>query len=320
MSGAPVDSGRVLVTGGAGFLGSHLVEKLVARGAQVTVADDLSRGPRENLEAVAGRVEMVPLDLCRDDLDAFLAGRAFTHIFHLAGHANIGESVRAPRMDFERNGVATFHLLEAVRRVSPQSRFLQASSAAVYGHGTGGPMREGDPTEPVSPYGASKLAAERYVSIYSNLYGVPTAVLRLFPGYGPRQRQQVIYDFLVKLRGNGDELAVQGDGSSERDFVYVADVVDAFLLVAERAPLAGEAYNVSGGEPLSVRELARRVAATMGLSPRFTFDAEPRPGDARHWIADTSRIRALGFSPNVSFEDGLARTVAWFRGLPPGGR
>ena len=315
MSGDREGRGPVLVTGGAGFLGSHLVEELVARGADVTVADDLSWGRREDLGALSDRIEIVPIDLCRGDVEGFLGARAFTHIFHLAGHANIAESVRAPRMDFERNGVATFQLLEAVRRVSPQSAFLQASSAAVYGHGSGAPMREGDVTEPVSPYGASKLAAERYVAIYAKLYGLKTAILRLFPAYGPRQRQQVIYDFLVKLRSNGAELAVQGDGSPQRDFVYAADVVDAFLTVAERGPLSGEAYNVSGGEPLSIRELARKVASAMALSPRFTFDSEPRPGDARHWIADTSRIRALGFEPRVSFEEGLARTVAWFRTL-----
>ncbi|MDQ2870700.1 MAG: GDP-mannose 4,6-dehydratase [Acidobacteriota bacterium] len=315
MSGDPRAMGPVLVTGGAGFIGSHLVEALVARRVAVTVADDLSWGRREDLGELSERIEIVPIDLCRGDLDSLLSGRGFTHIFHLAGHANVAESVRAPRMDFERNGVATFELLEAVRRASPRSAFLQASSAAVYGHGSGGPMREGDVTEPVSPYGASKLAAERYVSIYANLYGLKTAILRLFPAYGPRQRQQVIYDFLVKLRADGSALAVQGDGSPQRDFVYVADVVEAFLTVAERGPMSGEAYNVSGGEPLSIRELARKVASAMALSPRFTFDSEPRAGDARHWIADTSRIRALGFKPRVSFDDGLARTVAWFRTL-----
>ncbi len=317
MSADPPAMGPVLVTGGAGFIGSHLVEELVARNVGVIVADDLSWGRREDLGALSERIEIVPIDLCRGDLDSLLAGRGFTHIFHLAGHANISESVRAPRMDFERNGVATFYLLEAVRRASPRPAFLQASSAAVYGHGSGEPMREGDLTEPVSPYGASKLAAERYVAVYAKLYGLKTAILRLFPAYGPRQRQQVIYDFLVKLRADGSALAVQGDGSPQRDFVYVADVVDAFLTVAERGPMSGEAYNVSGGEPLSIRELARKVASAMALSPRFTFDSEPRPGDARHWIADTSRIRALGFRPRVSFEEGLARTVAWFRTLSP---
>lgn len=305
------------MTGGAGFVGSHLVDALLARRARVAVADNLSTGRLGNLAAVADRVDLVSIDLSRDDLAPLFSKREVSAVFHLAGHANIRASVEDPESDFEKNVRATFRLLEALRRLSPATLLLHASSAAVYGEGSLEPIGEDDPTVPISPYGAGKLASERYVSVYAGVYGLKTGILRLFPAYGSRQRQQVLYDFLVKLRANSSELLIAGDGSQMRDFVHVFDVVAAFLAVAEQGRLAGEAYNVSGGEPIRIRELAERVASCLGVSPRLVFGSEPTRGDGQHWIADTTRIRALGYLPEMPLERGLPETIRWFQSVSP---
>ena len=168
--GAPI-----LVTGGAGFIGSHLAEELVRQGACVSVVDDLSTGRLDNLAAIQDQLEVLEVDLRREEIRPYLAARGFEYIFHLAGHAVIPDSVRDPRGDFDRNTVATVNLLETVREVIPRARILFSSSAAVYGEGLAGLLREDGPTMPVAPYGVSKLAAERYTSVYAHVYGLRSA-------------------------------------------------------------------------------------------------------------------------------------------------
>jgi UDP-glucose 4-epimerase len=307
------DPGRAVVTGGAGFIGSHLAEELVRRGARVVVVDDLSSGRAENLAAVADRIELRRLDLAREDPRAALAGAET--IFHLAGYADIPRSVQEPRLDFEKNAVATLNVLEAVREAAPGARLLFASSAAVYGVGSDRPLREDDPPAPAAPYGVSKLAAERYMEVYARLYGLRSASLRLFPVYGPRLRAHVVYDLMRKVRDDPKELRIDGDGTQVRDFVHVSGAVEAFLTVAERAPLRGEAYNVASGEPVTIKDLATLVCERMGARPRFAYSGAVASGVSQRWSADPSRLRALGFRSPVTLEDGLSGTVEWFRGL-----
>jgi UDP-glucose 4-epimerase len=304
------DPGRVLVTGGAGFIGSHLVEELVRRAARVVVVDDLSSGRAENLSAVAGRVEVVKLDLAREDPRPALAGA--DAVFHLAGYADIPRSVKEPRLDFEKNALATLNLLEAVRDAAPESRVLFASSAAVYGVGSDRPLREEDPPAPAAPYGVSKLAAERYVEVYARLYGLRSASLRLFPVYGPRLRAHVVYDLMRKVSENPDELRIEGDGTQVRDFVHVSGAVEAFLTVALRAPLGGETYNVASGEPVTIQELATMICEQMGSRPRFVYSGLVASGVSQRWSADLSRLRALGYRPPTPLAEGLRGTVEWF--------
>ena len=304
------DLGRAVVTGGAGFIGSHLVEELVRRGSQVLVVDDLSSGRAENLAAVEGRVEAAKLDLARDDPRAAVAGA--DAVFHLAGYADIPRSVAEPRRDFEKNAVGTFNLLEAVREAAPAARVLFASSAAVYGVGSDRPLREDDPPAPAAPYGVSKMAAERYVEVYARLYGLRAASLRLFPVYGPRLRAHVIYDLMRKVRDNPDELAIEGDGTQVRDFVHVGGAVEAFLTVAAAAPLGGEVYNVASGEPVTIRDLAGMICVRMGARPRFVYSGLVAAGVSQRWSADLSRLRALGYRPPISLKEGLRGTVEWF--------
>ncbi len=312
-------SRSMLVTGGAGFIGSHLVEELVRRRAHVTVVDNLSSGHLKNLAAVIDRVDLRRLDLWGDDLRPVLAEQEFEIIFHVAGYAGIPESVREPRQDLERNTLATFNVLEAVRHFAPQTRVIFTSSAAVYGEGSCNPFLEDDPTVPVSPYGVSKLAAERYMDVYARLYGLRTASLRLFPVYGPRLREHVVYDLMRKVHENPRELFIHGDGTQVRDFTHVMSVVDALLLIAERAPLRGEVYNVSAAEPVSIQDLARMICETMGVAPRFVYSGSVLPGVSQRWSADISRLKGLGYEARLGLAQGLADTFAWFRqemGLP----
>jgi len=308
----------VLVTGGAGFIGSHLVEELAGRGARVTVVDNLFSGRRENLAAVADQIELCELNLVTDDLRPLLTGREFDVIFHLAGNANLAGSVHDPRHDFETNARASFNLLEAVRAAAPRTPVVHTSTAGVYGEGSRQPIAEDDPTVPVSPYGISKLTAELYVSAYARLYGLRTANLRLFSVYGPRLRKQVIYDLMVKIRENPRELFIYGDGSQVRDFNHVANVVQALLVVAERARLDGDVYNVASGESLTIRELAATLCERMGASPRFVYSGDVRPGEAQRWHADMMRLKTLGYEPKMGIVAGLTDTVRWFhQDLPP---
>jgi len=307
------DGRKILVTGGAGFIGSHLVERLVGLGAEVTTLDRNPRTGLRNLDAVLGRVAAVELDILRDDVADLLAGGRFELIFHLASSASVEASVEDPWHDFERNAAATLRLLGAMRRAAPRASLLYASSAVVYSGGGTALIGEDDPTVPGSPYGVSKLAAERYVNIFARMYGLSGAVLRLFSVFGPRLRKQLIYDIMRRLAERPEALALRGDGTQRRDLSYVANAVDALLLVAERAPLRGEAYNVASGEHPTVREIAVAIAACMGLDPHLEFSGEVTSGDTPHWFADTTRLRALGYAPAIPLQEGLAYTVAWFQ-------
>ncbi len=303
----------VLVTGGVGFIGSHLVEEFVRRGAEVTVVDNLCTGYEVNIAAVADRVDLRKMDLVHCDLRSLLIEKDFQTIIHTAANANVPASVENPRLDFEKNVVATLNLLDAVRDAAPQAHVLHTSSAAVYGRGSNTPTREESPAVPVSPYGISKLASEHYVAVYAQLYGLRTAILRLFPVYGPRLRKQVVYDLMRKVYINPYELFIEGDGKQVRDFNHITNVVEAYFAVAERGRLSGEVYNVAAEETVTIHDLAQMICERMGVAPRFVYSGDARPGDMQRLSADISRLKSMDYRPRVSFADGLDDSVAWFR-------
>jgi UDP-glucose 4-epimerase len=298
----------VLVTGGAGFIGSHLVEYLVAAGAQVTVVDNLSTGRLEHLRTGAPNVELVVGDL--GDILRLnrikLADYAF--VFHLAANSYIPPSVANPAFDFHANLQNTFALLEALRQTSNSPGLVNVSSAAVYGNPVRLPIREADPTIPIAPYGVSKLAGERYVAVYSQLYGIRAVSVRLFSIYGPRQRKQVVYDLFCKLRANPKRLEILGNGSQARDFTYVLDVVQALVLVATVAPNHGEVYNVASGRTHTIAELVEACCRVAGLKPEIVYTGQIRPGDAEKWVVDISLLKQLGFEPRADLEAALTAT------------
>ena len=306
----------VLVTGGAGFIGSHLVARLEELGAGVTVVDDLRTGNLANIGQCVDRLELVQDDISNGGLHSLVATRDYDVAFHLAANPYVPPSIEQPWYDFQVNLVGTLRLLETLRQHAQPPRLILASSAAVYGDIDAPAIREDHPTVPISPYGVSKLAAERYAAVYARLYGLRTASLRFFSVYGPRQRKQVVYDLLRKLSRRPAELEVLGDGTQTRDFNYVSDVVDAALRVAARGPLVGEAYNVASGRACTIHELLGILSDLTGSRPRIKWSGAVRPGDPQRWLADVSRLRALGWEPAVSLREGLVCTLEWYRSEP----
>lgn len=293
---------RALVTGGAGFVGSHLVDALLARGDEVTVLDDLSTGRREHVDPRARLLE--------HDVRAPFATDAEV-VFHLAAQADVGTSVERPAFDAEVNVVGTVNVLEAARAAG--ATFVFASTGgAIYGD-VDGPAAEDAPLRPVSPYGIAKLAGEAYVDGWERIHGLEGAVLRFANVYGPRQSATleggVVAIFLERLAA-GEETLVFGDGEQTRDYVHVDDVVAALLLAASRRR---GLFNVGTGVETSVNRLHElcRAAAGGGAPPRHVA---PRPGDARRSVLDVSRAAgALGWRPRVELAEGLRRTWAALR-------
>ena len=311
---------RVLVTGGAGFLGSHLVEALAVRGAEVTVADNLSTGRMSNLDGVASSIRFERLDLATDDIAPLLVEARFDTIFHAAASAYVPTSIEDPAGDLRDNVLATHRLLVAIRSSASATELVHFSTAAVYGEGRGAPMSEDEPTRPVSPYGISKLAAELYVTMYARLFGLRACSVRLFSLFGPRLRKQVVWDFMNRIAADSGELVVHGDGGETRDLSHVNNAVAAALLIADCGAKNGEVYNFGAGASTSINDLAHTLCSAMDAAPALRYTLSGRAGDARRWSADVERLRALGYTPSITYEEGIFDTVAWFRSIPADSR
>jgi UDP-glucose 4-epimerase len=297
---------RTIVTGGAGFIGSHVVDALLARGDEVHVIDNLSTGSRENL---AGAAELHELDI-RDAAVEALARKLRPQIlFHLAAQADVGTSVERPTFDAEVNVVGTVQVLEAARAADARVVFT-STGGAIYGE-CDRPAREDDRPETLSPYAASKLAGEGYLATWNRLHGASHVTCRLGNVYGPRQvaalEGGVVAVFLDRLR-DGRQTEIFGDGTQTRDFVFVGDVVRA-LLAASAAPVTG-IFNVGSGIATNVRELHRLCAQTAGVEDEPTF-AAARAGDLQRSVIDSSRAeRELGWRAETTLAAGLAQTWA----------
>jgi UDP-glucose 4-epimerase len=307
---------RALVTGGAGFIGSHLVDALLARGDEVHVVDNLATGRRENLSPAATLHET---DVREPLEDAFAAARP-QRVFHLAAQADVGTSVERPLLDADVNVLGTLRVLEAARSHNAPVVF-SSTGGALYGE-CPEPAREDAPREPLAPYGASKLCGEEYLATWNRLHGTRHVALRFGNVYGPRQLPKleggVVAIFMQRLRA-GERGTIFGDGEQERDFVYVGDVVRALLAAAESE--AAGAFNVGTGVATSVNELWKRCAAAAG-SDADAEHADPRPGELRRSVLDVSRAReALGWEPRTPLDVGLRATWAGPGGSePPGPR
>jgi UDP-glucose 4-epimerase len=307
---------KVLVTGGAGFIGSHLVDALLDDGHDVVVLDDLETGYREHVD---GRADL-RIGSVADETAVRDAMRGCEVVFHQAAHKAVLRSVEHPLVTDTANTHGTLTVLKAaldggVRRV------VHASSSSVYGGAAPLPTREDAPMRPRSPYAVSKLAAEEYCRVFSELYGLETVALRYFNVYGPRQRPDATYAAVVPLfidaLLNGRDPEVHGDGLQSRDFTFVSDVVAANLAAAHTVgpSCVGRVYNVAGGRCWTVLDVLGVLGGLLGVDPHPRFVA-PRAGDVRHSRADPTAAAAdLGFRALVGLDEGLTATVAWLRTL-----
>ena len=306
---------RALVTGGAGFIGSNLVDALLDRGDSVTIVDDLSTGRRQNLDAAIARgAALVELDILEaGPLNDLLATTAPELVFHLAAQVDVRRSVSDPVHDLAVNGSGTLNVLAAARACGAQRVVYSSTGGAIYGDTETIPTPESVEPAPLAPYGQSKYAGEGYCRLYAELHGLGTTALRFANVYGPRQDplgEGGVIAIYCGLAIDGGEPVAFGDGEQTRDFVYVGDVVAALLRAAGGTGGFGP-FNIGTGEEISVNALAERVGAVAGraFSPRH----EPeRPGEVRRSCLDPSAARdQLGWAPATSLDEGLRTTLAW---------
>ncbi len=313
---------RYLVTGGAGFIGSHIVEALIRRGDRVAVIDDYSTGRRSNLEEVAARrsAGVPPPELFEGDIrDGVLVRRALrdvTHVLHQAALPSVQRSVEDPMPSHEVNATATLGLLLAARDARVR-RFVYASSSSAYGDTPTLPKVESMPPAPLSPYAVSKLAGESYCRIATALYGLETVSLRYFNIFGPRQdpnsQYAAVIPNFVTAALDGRPPTIYGDGLQSRDFTYVENAVAANLLACDAPAAAGGAYNIACGASATLLDVIRLLSEIAGR-PITPTHAPPRAGDVKHSLASIDAARRdLGFKPGIGLEEGLRLTVAWFR-------
>lgn len=303
---------KVLVTGGAGFIGSNIVRHLAGDGHEVVVLDNLLSGFASNVEGIDG-ARLVVGDI-RDEAAVNRAVEGVEVIYHLAAAVGNKRSIDHPILDAEINVIGTLRVLEAARRAGVR-KMVTSSSAGIFGELKTLPIREDHPVEPDSPYGASKLCKEKECLAYAKLYDLEVVCLRYFNVFGPNQRfdayGNVIPIFVFQML-RGEPITIFGDGEQTRDFVNVRDVVQANLKAAEARGVSG-AFNIGSGTRITINDLVRRIAAASGIRPRVSH-GPPRPGDVRDSLADiTAARRDLGFEPAVDFDEGLREYVGWAR-------
>jgi UDP-glucose 4-epimerase len=311
---------RYVVTGGAGFIGSHVAERLLREGNEVAILDDLSTGRSENLDALRalrlpGRLDWIEGDIRSKD-DCLRACKGASVVFHQAALASVQRSIEAPAETTAVNLVGTVTVFAAAKEQGVR-RVVSASSSSVYGNSPTLPKHEGMPTLPLSPYAASKLGVEQFARVWSESLGLETVCLRYFNVFGPRQDPNSQYSAVIPLFISaliaGKRPTIYGTGEQSRDFTYIDNVVDANLKAAHCPNPGGAAVNIACGDRFSLLELLEALGAALGVKPNPDFQP-PRVGDVLHSQASIEEAkRILGFRPAVGFEEGLRKTVEYFR-------
>ena len=309
-----------LVTGGAGFIGSHLVELLVNEGQRVRVLDNFVNGKQQNLDSLPHQdcIEVVRGSVTsREDVSRAMHG--VTSVYHLAA-LGVRHSLHSPEENERVNAYGTLLVLMAAREEGV-ARFVHCSSSEIYGTARIVPMTEDHPAFPHTVYGAAKLAGEGYARAYHDSFGLPAVVVRPFNAYGPRSHHEgdsgeVIPRFVLRAMC-GRPLVIYGDGTQTRDFTFVTDTARALLLAGRCDAAIGDTFNVGSGMEISINALAQTTAEVVGLSNQEVIHQEPRPGDTLRLYADSSKAaRVLGFRPSVSLRQGIAQLVAWYQSQP----
>lgn len=306
---------KALVTGGAGFIGSHLVDALLERGWEVRVLDDLSTGKPANLKQAMSQIEWLQADI-RDFAALQEACQGVDVVFHLAALGSVPRSIAEPILSNQVNLDGTLHVLTAARDAGVR-RVVYSASSSVYGNTPSLPKHEGMTPTPLSPYAVTKYVGELYLKVFHQLYGLEGVGLRYFNIFGPRQDPEsqyaaVIPKFVAALMA-GQAPTIFGDGLTSRDFTYVANAVQANLLAADAPKAAGAVVNIACGERFTLNELAAGLNRLLGTSLEPVYGPE-RAGDVKHSLADIGQARELlGYDPQIGFAEGLERTVAWYR-------
>ncbi|MGB2965713.1 MAG: SDR family oxidoreductase [Anaerolineales bacterium] len=309
---------KCLVTGGAGFIGSHIVERLVERGDTVRVLDNFSSGKKENLETVQDQIEIVSGDL-RNETDLKKAVKGIDLIFHQAAFVSVPLSIEDPDQCFQTNVAGTINLLSAAVKAQVK-RVVLASSAAVYGDNPAVPLVEAAELDPLSPYAASKRVGEIYAGIYSNLLDLEVVALRYFNVYGPKQNPDSDYaaviPIFIKNMLAGEQPTIYGDGLQSRDFIFIADVVRANLLASESNFASGRTINICSGSEINLLQLTETLSEILGRDSQPDFEEE-RPGDIYRSSGNPSLAREiLNFETLVDLPTGLRDTVNWMADSP----
>jgi UDP-glucose 4-epimerase len=309
-------SGIALVTGGAGFIGSHIARALVAAGARVRIIDDLSTGHLENLGEIGGDAEFIKASIT----DAAALKRVLQDVelvFHEAAIPSVPRSVKQPRETHDASVNGTFELLLAARDAGVR-RVVYAASSSAYGDQSESPKRESMRPDPLTPYAAAKLVGEYYCQVFTRSYGLETVSLRYFNVFGPRQDpgsqySGVISRFMLALE-TGESPTIYGDGEQSRDFTYVANAVDANLLAAEAPAASGKVFNVANGKSISINEVLDVLKRLTGRNEIKAEYAPPRVGDVRDSLADLeTATTVLGYQPRIDLEEGLQLTLDWWK-------
>ena len=303
---------KAVVTGGAGFIGSHLAEELSQRDYHLTILDNLSTGKRENIAPLLDKKKAEFIQGSITDLP--LLQKIFKNIdfvFHLAAIASVPRSIEAPQESHEVNVTGTLNVLIAARD-NKVKKVVNASSCAIYGDAPGLPKKEEMPINPISPYAVTKLAAENYCQICQKVYDLPSVSLRFFNIFGPRQNPDSEYSAaipkFIKIKSQGKKIHIYGDGKATRDYIYVKDAVNALILAAESD--ASGIYNIGGGKSTTVNTLVDLISKLSGNNTPPIY-GPPRPGDIVHSLADISKARTFGFKPRYNLEQGLKETIKY---------
>ncbi|MBD3159832.1 MAG: NAD-dependent epimerase/dehydratase family protein [Candidatus Lokiarchaeota archaeon] len=306
-----------LVTGCAGFIGSHTAEELLERGYKVTGIDNLRTGKKENMSSFIDHpsFEFLEADICSKKLDESIED-CLDFVFHLAAISSVKLSVEKPLLINTNNLNGTLRVLETAKACGAK-RFVFSSSAAIYGDPASLPVKEDAPIEPMSPYAASKAAAEQYIKSYQQSYNLKSTILRYFNVYGPRQAYSEysgVVSIFINQALTGKNLTIDGDGKQTRSMIHVKDVVRATIGAACEKNTVGETINISGQESISIADMAETIRGLVSSSKSDIVHTEPREGDVRHSIGDITKAKdLLGFTPEISFQEGVEDTIEWYR-------